>query len=269
MVENFANVQGDKLVAVLPLIPSAGGGGGGGGGDTVNYNTQVNNKPKINDVTLSGNKSSADLSLLGTADIDTTTITLNASSKLQSSGQIEKNASVTTYDWVGTLAQYNTGRSNNTIPDTYVCYITDDYSTVDTVISDVQFNNVSIVTDHVANITDSNIRSVAPSCTIITASDTTATISGNSTYAHAVSSSGCVYTLVTPSSTSEYNGFILILDTTNSASVAFQTDATPAVSISINGNPTIETGKDYTVVGQYNVLKSAWNLWISEYNAGA
>ena len=62
MVENFANAQGNELVAVLPLIPSA-GGGGGGGGDTVNYSTQVTNKPKINNVELVGNKTLAQLGI--------------------------------------------------------------------------------------------------------------------------------------------------------------------------------------------------------------
>ena len=267
---------------------------GGGGGGTDDY-TDLTNKPKINSVTLSGNKSSSTLglqdalvsgtniktvngnSLLGAgnieitagADYDDVTINLNASDELQAVGQIELNDNTATFDWIGTLAEYEAGRLDESIPDTYICYITDDYSTANSVVTDVQFNGTSVVTDFVANITDSNIRSVAPLCTTITASDTTATLTANSTYAHAVSSSGCTYTLTTPASTSVYSGFILILDTTNSASVAFQTDDNPAVSITINGNPTIETGKDYTVVGQYNVLKSAWNLWISEYNTGA
>lgn len=49
------------------------GGGGGGGGDDVDYPTQVTNKPKINSVTLSGNKSSADLNLQGATSIVTLT----------------------------------------------------------------------------------------------------------------------------------------------------------------------------------------------------
>ena len=163
---------------------------GGGGGGTDDY-TDLSNKPKVNNVTLSGNKTSAQLGLVG----------------------------------------------------------------------DVQFNGASVVTNGVGNITSANIRSVSPACTTLTG--TTATIIANSTYAHAVGSSGCTYTLTTPSSTDVYSGFILMLDTTNSATIAFQTDGSPATSIVISGSPTIETGKAYTVVGQYNVLSSAWNLWIS------
>lgn len=136
-------------------------------------------------------------------------------------------------------------------------------------VDDVQIKGNSILDDGIANITSSNlktvVREVSPACTTITASSTTATITANSTYAHAVSSSGCTYTLTTPNATNVYSGFILMLDTTNSATIAFQTDGSPATSIVISGSPTIETGKAYTVVGQYNVLSSAWNLWISEY----
>ena len=44
------------------------GGGGGGGGGTDNYN-DLSNKPKINSVTLSGNKSSSDLGLASASDL--------------------------------------------------------------------------------------------------------------------------------------------------------------------------------------------------------
>ena len=47
---------GDLLMETIP------GGGGGGGEGTSNYN-DLSNKPKINGVTLSGNKTSADLGL--------------------------------------------------------------------------------------------------------------------------------------------------------------------------------------------------------------
>ena len=139
--------------------------------------------------------------------------------------------------------------------------------TITSDVTDVQFNGTSVVTSGVANITDTNIRAVAPACTTITASSTTATITANTTYAHAVSSSGCVYTLTTPSSTDVYSGFILMIDTTNSASIAFQTDGSPATSIALNGSPTIATGKKYTVTGQYSVINNAWELFILDYSA--
>lgn len=112
---------------------------------------------------------------------------------------------------------------------------------------------------------DYAVRSVSPACTTITASNTTATLVANTTYAHQPAT-GCTYTLTTPTnSSSEYNGFILILETTNSASIAFQTDDTPATTISISGNPTIEVGKKYTVTGQYSPLSQEWQLFIISY----
>lgn len=45
---------------------SGGGGGGGGGGGTSDY-TDLDNKPQINGVTLSGNKTTSDLDILPTA----------------------------------------------------------------------------------------------------------------------------------------------------------------------------------------------------------
>ena len=47
-------------------------GGGGGGGGTGDYN-DLSNKPKINNVTLSGNKTGADLGLQGATSIVTLT----------------------------------------------------------------------------------------------------------------------------------------------------------------------------------------------------
>lgn len=178
----------NRMISLLK--PSQGGGGGG----TDDY-TDLINKPKINSVTLSGNKTSAQLGLVG----------------------------------------------------------------------DVQFNGTSVVTNGVGNITAANIRSVSPACT--TLSGTTATITANSTYAHAVGSSGCVYTISTPADTSTvYNGFVLLIDTTNSASIAFSTDGSPATTISISGNPTIQTGKKYTVTGQYSPLANEWQLFIISYD---
>ena len=46
--------------------------GGGGGGGTLNYN-QLSNKPQINDVELTGNKSLHDLGIAGEDSIGTMT----------------------------------------------------------------------------------------------------------------------------------------------------------------------------------------------------
>ena len=204
--------------------------GGGGGGGTDDY-TDLENKPKINNVTLSGNKTSSDLSLQDALVSGTNIKTINSTSLLGS------------------------GDISITVP-----------------VTDVEIAGESVLSSGVANLTSTNmagvVRGVSPACTTITASDTTATLTANTTYAHALSSSGCTYTLTTPSDLTVYSGFILMIDTTNSASIAFQTDDSPTpASIALNGNPTISTGKRYTVTGQYSVLNNAWELWIIEYNA--
>lgn len=180
----------------LQLIDMTKPASGGGGGGTDNYN-DLTNRPKINNTTLAGNKTSAQLGLVG----------------------------------------------------------------------DVQIGGTSILSSGVANLTSANlatpVRAIAPACTTITG--TTATITANSTYASTVNASGCVFTLTTPSDLTVYSGFILLLDTTNSASIAFSTDGSPATSIVISGNPTLATGKKYTVTGQYSILNNAWELWIIEY----
>lgn len=49
-----------SIGTIIALIKALGGGGGGGGGGTGSY-SDLTNKPKINNVTLSGNKSLSDL----------------------------------------------------------------------------------------------------------------------------------------------------------------------------------------------------------------
>ena len=218
------------------------------GAGTSNY-ANITNKPKLNTVTIDGNKTSSDYGIQDALVSGTNIKTVNSTSLLGS----------------GNLAVQETlvsGTNIKTINSTSLLGSGDV-----SVTSDVQFNGVTVVTSGVANITSSNIRSVAPACTVITASDTTATLVANTTYAHAVSSSGCTYTLTTPSATDVYSGFILMIDTTNSASIAFQTDGSPATSIVLNGNPQIVTGKRYTVTGQYSVINNAWELFIIDYSA--
>lgn len=78
--------------------------------------------------TINGN------SLIGTGDItitsvpntDNVTINTNTNNELQAIGVIEKNTGTVKHDWVGTLAQWTAGRTAGTIPDTWICYITDD-----------------------------------------------------------------------------------------------------------------------------------------------
>ena len=64
-----------------------------------------------------------------TVATDGDTINKNSSDELQTIGVIEKNAGNIKYDWVGTLAQWQAGRTAGTIPDTWFCWITDDETT--------------------------------------------------------------------------------------------------------------------------------------------
>lgn len=114
---------------------------------------------------------------------DNTTIQVNGSGKLQAIGTLEKNAGVVKYDWIGTLAEWTTGRNNGTIPDSWVCYVTDD--SVDMVIkwSDVTATPTTLVG---YGITDAQQALVAGSNiyingTTISATDTTYTAGDNVT----------------------------------------------------------------------------------------
>lgn len=68
--------------------------GGGGGGGTSDYSA-LTNKPSINTVTLSGDKTASDLSLLGTSDIATTISS--------SSGNTKAAGAKAVYDYVATV----------------------------------------------------------------------------------------------------------------------------------------------------------------------
>jgi hypothetical protein len=224
----------------INLIPESSGGGGG----TSDY-TDLDNKPKVNNVTLSGNKTSAQLGLVGDVQVNGTSVTTNGVANIPI-------ASTSDYGAV-MLAGNNYGISVNAQNKLVTSAATNSQI-------DAKTNGYLPIVPATLNYA---VRSVSPACT--TLSGTTATITANSTYAHAVSSSGCTYTLTTPSATDVYSGFILMLDTTNSATVAFQTDGSPATSIAISGNPTIETGKKYTVTGQFSPLSNAWELFIISY----
>lgn len=57
-----------KQPVVQTAINNALSGGGGGGGGTTDY-TELENKPQINSVTLSGNKTASDLGLISAANL--------------------------------------------------------------------------------------------------------------------------------------------------------------------------------------------------------
>ena len=59
-------------------------------------------------------------------DVDETTITYNASDKLQASGALNRRNNTAKYDWIGTLSEYQTAVAGGLIPANYICYITDD-----------------------------------------------------------------------------------------------------------------------------------------------
>lgn len=64
-------------------------------------------------------------------ELDEVTISKNGDSKLQAIGYVEKNKGESEYQWTGTYAEWVEGRNNGTIPDEWICKITDDYNTDD------------------------------------------------------------------------------------------------------------------------------------------
>ena len=230
-------MEANKILIDL-CKPSSGGSGG-----SSDY-SDLTNKPKINNNTLSGNKTSAQLGLVGDVQVNGTSVTTDgvANIPVSSSSTLGVVKTSTSYGLqITSSGNIATAAANQS----EILAKTNTYKPI------------------VPSSLDYAVRSVSPACT--TLSGTTATITANSTYAHAVGSSGCLYTLVTPASSDVYSGFILMLDTTNSASIAFQTDGSPATSITISGNPTIQTGKKYTVTGQFSPLSNAWELFIISY----
>ena len=223
----------------INLLPAEGGGSGG----TSDY-TDLTNKPKINSNTLSGNKTGSQLGLVDDVQINGTSI--------KSSGVA--NIPIASTSNLGTV-KVNSSYGTNITAEGLVYIARADSSDING-----KSNNYKPIVPSTLNYA---VRSVSPACTTLTG--TTATLTANTTYAHALSSSGCTYTLTTPSSSDVYSGFILMLDTTNSATVAFQTDGSPSASISISGNPTIELNKKYTVTGQFSPISSAWELFIISY----
>ena len=258
---------------MISLVKAAAGGGSGGSSDY----SDLTNKPKINGNTLSGNKTSSQLGLQNALVSGTNIKTINSTSLL-GSGNIDAVSDVQ----VNGTSVVSSGVAN-------VPIVSPSTDTAGLVVGNSAGNGISYTVAGKAYIVKANnteitnksndykpivpsnlnyaVRSVSPACTTITASSTTATISANTTFSHKPTTSA-TYTLATPADTSTvYNGFILLLDTTNTASIAFQTDDNPAVSVALNGSPTIETGKQYTVTGQFNPNTSTWNLFIISYSA--
>lgn len=225
---------------MISLLKPSSSGGSGGSSDY----SDLTNKPKVNNVTLSGNKTSAQLGLVGDVQVNGTSVTASGVA----------NIPVASTSDFGTI-KWGSSKGIKVDANGVIGLV----APTDGQVTAKANNDLALTLGKI----DLAVRAVSPACT--TLSGTTATITANTTYAHAVTSSGCTYTLTTPSSTDVYSGFILMLDTTNSATIAFQTDGSPATSITISGNPTIETGKKYTVTGQFSPLSNAWELFIISY----
>lgn len=103
--------KSDGVARILAL--AAIGQGGGGGTGTSNY-LDLENKPKINNVELIGNKTLEDLGI--DVSIDGDTITKNAEEKIQTVGIKDVNTEVTNKFWTGTRAEYEALKTydNNT-----------------------------------------------------------------------------------------------------------------------------------------------------------
>ena len=263
-------MEANKILLDMTKPSSSGGSGG-----SSDY-SDLTNKPKINSNTLSGNKTSSQLGLQDALVSGTNIKTINSTSLLDS-GNIDlvsdvqvngttvvtsgvANIPVASANDLGTIKarteygfKMTSGGNLSGLAKT-----AEQYSTM--------YDDCVIAKGTLEVIKNSYVRAVSPACTTITAASTTATITANSTYSHKPATSG-LYTVVTPSDSSIYSGFIFQIDTANSASIAFQTDGSPASTIKINGNITPATGKKYTVTGQWDVENSEWQLFIIDYSA--
>ena len=83
------------LFSDMLFVSGGSSGGGGGGGEST----------KVDNLTINKN---------------------GAGGSIQTVGQREKNKNAVTYDWIGTLSEYQTAVAGGNIPSTYTCYITDD-----------------------------------------------------------------------------------------------------------------------------------------------
>ena len=65
------------------------------------------------------------LSLKQDLIVDTSTVVVDEKG-LNALGVLEKNTGNAVFDWIGTLEEWELGRTNGIIPDTYICFITND-----------------------------------------------------------------------------------------------------------------------------------------------
>lgn len=113
--------KSDSVARVLALAAIGSGGGGTG---TTDY-LQLANKPQINSVELTGNKTLEDLGI-NVPDIDETTISKNAEGKIEAIGVKDVKTSSADKFWTGTTAEYD---ALGTYDDNTFYAITDDDDT--------------------------------------------------------------------------------------------------------------------------------------------
>lgn len=71
------------------------------------------------------------VTLGNSVSVDNTTLKFNENNILQVEGTLDQNSKSVKYDWIGTKEQWETGRQDSSIPDSYICYITDEEATLD------------------------------------------------------------------------------------------------------------------------------------------
>ena len=89
-----------------------------------------------------------------TPDTDNNTVSLNSSNKLQAIGLIDKKSGNAIYDWIGTYSQWQSGRNGGTIPDNWICYITDDYDSLSDDIVSIE-QDITAINNTLSNKLDS------------------------------------------------------------------------------------------------------------------
>lgn len=214
--------------------------GGGGGGGTDDY-THLENKPKINNVTLSGNKTGADLGLVDDVQVNGISIVTDGVA----------NIPVASQDTLGVAKvsqTYGLTVSNGIIVG----------STKTASVYSTAANSLAVCKGTLDNIKDDFVRSVRPAYTEITASSATYTLSSNATFGQ-TPSQAVTYTLPTVIAGVD-NWCKLFVDCTTTASIAFTT--TDSTTITPVGSPTITQGNSYIFVCQYDNLAETWKVFL-------
>lgn len=227
-------MEANKILIDLTR-PSSGGSGG-----SSDY-SDLTNKPKINNNTLSGNKTPAQLGLVGDVQVNGTSVTTDGVANIPVAAQDTLGVSKVS-------PTYGLTVSNGIIVG----------STKTESVYSTAANSLAICKGTLENIKDTYVRSVQPAYTLIEATTSTYNLVINNCYGQ-IPSQAVTYTL--PAVTAGVDNWVKIfVDTTTTASIAIA--SADSKTINPNGTADIQTGHKYIIICQFNNLKDEWEIYI-------